>query len=127
MVTHGMGQQVPFQTVAQIAEALKGQASFQPNRVQLTKNADLLSRLETSYEGNDGVRTNVHLYEGYWAPLTEGKISFWETIKFLYSGGVAGLATCLRRIRGEKFDRWMFGEVQELPIKPGTLVFLLGT
>jgi hypothetical protein len=125
MVTHGMGQQVPFQTVAQIAEAVGARASFQPNRVQLSKDADLISRLETSYRGDDEVQTNVHLYEGYWAPLTEGKISFWETIKFLYSGGVAGVATCLRRIRGEKFDRWMFGEVQELPIKPGTLVYLL--
>jgi hypothetical protein len=125
MVTHGMGQQVPFQTVGQVAEALRSQALFQANRVRLTPDGDLLSRLEASYTAHDGIRTNVHLYEGYWAPLTEGKISFWQTLTFLYSGGIAGVSTCLRRLKGERFDRWMFGDVRDLPIKPGTLGYLV--
>lgn len=127
MVTHGMGQQVPFQTVAQVAEALKQEALFAANRVRLTPDGDLLSRLESTYSAKDGVRTNVHLYEGYWAPLTEGKISFWQTISFLYSGGIAGIATCLRYAKGEGFNRWMFGDVRRLPIKPGTLGYLILT
>lgn len=124
MVTHGMGQQVPFETVGLIAEAL-GSIAFQANRVRLTEEGDLLSRLECAYTAPDGAHVQVHLYEGYWAPLTEGKISFWETIGFLYSGGLAGLRSLLRRAEGTKFGRWMFGDIRELPIKPGTLTDLL--
>ncbi len=124
MVTHGMGQQVPFETVGLIAEAL-GTVAFQANRVRLTEEGELLSRLECAYTAPDGTQVQVHLYEGYWAPLTEGKISFWETIGFLYSGGLAGLRSLLRRAEGTKFSRWMFGDIRELPIKPGTLTDLL--
>jgi hypothetical protein len=124
MVTHGMGQQVPFETVGLIAEAL-GSVPFQANRIRLTDKGDLLSRLECAYTAPDGTQVQVHLYEGYWAPLTEGKISFWETIGFLYSGGLAGLRSLLRRAEGTKFSRWMFGGIRDLPIKPGTLADLL--
>lgn len=112
MVTHGMGQQVPFETVGLIAEAL-GTVAFQANRVRLTEEGELLSRLECAYTAPDGTQVQVHLYEGYWAPLTEGKISFWETIGFLYSGGLAGLRSLLRRAEGTKFSRWMFGDIRD--------------
>lgn len=124
MVTHGMGQQVPFETVGLVAEALKP-IDFEPDRVRLTDKGDLLSRLAYAYPAPDGTQVHVHLYEGYWAPITEGKISFWETIGFLYSGGLAGLRSLLRRAKGAKFNRWMFGDIRNLPIKPGTLIGLL--
>lgn len=165
LVTHGMGQQVPFETLSALGQSLVTQHTKEhhknapdPNvavrRVRLTNTAGApeLSRVEVSL--NDVVHRPVeaHLYEAYWAPLTEGQISFLQTVAFLYSSGWNGILTSVRgwwRRRGEdkaaeaaapaedppqgspnvrprrktksSFDRWIFGEFHEMPVKHGTL------
>jgi len=130
IVTHGMGQQVPFETVGSIAETFvsgRTPTHVRANRVRLTESGDLLPRLELLYEDAEGVSVHLHLYEGYWAPLTEGKVTFYESVRFLLSGAVAGIRTCTtNKVRGRaSFARWMFGRMIDLPVKSGTLVDLL--
>ena len=125
-----MGQQVPFETVGSIAETFvsgRTPTHVRANRVRLTESGDLLPRLELLYEDAEGVSVHLHLYEGYWAPLTEGKVTFYESVRFLLSGAVAGIRTCTtNKVRGRaSFARWMFGRMIDLPVKSGTLVDLL--
>jgi hypothetical protein len=138
LVFHGMGQQVPYETQSMLAECMVGQESRSNTttnlpdakmvRVKITDNPDdpPLARIEFTVErpadGQSVESIDVHVYEAYWAPLTEGKISFLETISFLFSAAMNGIKTCLR---GGAFERWMFGDFQNLPIKGGALLALL--
>lgn len=141
MVTHGMGQQVPFETCASIAECfvrgnrkLKPRHAPQANRVHLAPDADLLARMELIYaaEGNQP-ETHVHIYEGYWAPLTEGKISLTTALLFLLNAGWIGIKTCITRSPADAdgtsargtFTRWVFGKLRSYAVKPHTFVLLL--
>ncbi len=128
MVTHGMGQQVPFETAASISEAFRrGRAPSavpQANRVHLSTAPDcaLVTRMELIYAAQDGEpETHVHIYEGYWAPLTEGKITYAQSLSFLFTGAFAGLKSSISR----KFNRWIFGEMRDLHVKKHTFFVLL--
>lgn len=164
LVTHGMGQQVPFETVSMLGQALltqhgtqKNAASPEPNlhansnRVRLTRAADApeLSRVEVTLTAEDGTEVDVHLYESYWAPFTEGQISFLATVKFLYFAALNGIWTAIKsrgrakdagtnemspeqaRIAKKKsdgmkhFDRWMFGMFRDMPVKRWTFWILV--
>jgi hypothetical protein len=132
VVVHGMGQQVPFETCGALAEAFvagKTPRSVRPNRVQLTPGAEMLSRFELDCDDKNGKPIDLHIYEGYWAPLTEGKVTFYESLRFLLSGALRGIQTCISNwMKGESsFSRWMFGGMQSLGIKPGTFRDLLIT
>jgi len=143
LVTHGMGQQVPFETLSAIGQALitqhtKGEtdkANTPPvnvRRVTLTRQQDApeLSRAEVRLISN-GRPVDVHIYESYWAPLTEGQITFLETVAFLYSAAWNGIKTCLSRgyvaRRGKYFDRWLFEGFHEMEITRWTLLLLIAT
>jgi len=157
LVSHGMGQQVPFETLSVLGQSLlteharrrkktaaQAPASGPPvptvKRVVLIGDpaASPLSRVELDFPQHDGGHTEAHLYESYWAPLTEGQITFRETFAFLYQAGWNGIKTGVmgywRLLLGEgasdfkghnTFDRWMFGKFHPMRIKPGTLFFLL--
>lgn len=159
LVTHGMGQQVPFETLSALGQALitehakrhpaaGGGSGMQANvrRVRLTstEGAPELSRVEIVLPTDAGKSVEAHIYESYWAPFTEGQISFLETASFLYSAGLNGILTYIRawwRKKGQKgnpqtksrqtlsrraadslkhFDRWMFGEFRDMAIKRWT-------
>src|SRR5712692_2238487 len=137
VVFHGMGQQVPYETQSMLAECMLERESRENKesrfpdaktvRAKLTQNDPPLARIEFSVErpGKDQTppeSIEVHIYEAYWAPLTEGKISFLETVSFLLSAGLNGIKSWLR---GAAFTRWMFGDFQDLPIKGGALLALL--
>jgi hypothetical protein len=90
------------------------------------------------------------LYESYWAPFTEGQISFSATAKFLYLAALRGIWTAIKssgrasdkesvelssaqkEIASENkksdgmkhFDRWMFGSFRDMPIKKSTFWIL---
>lgn len=167
LVTHGMGQQVPFETVSAIGQALITENSkrhpdeekvddfeVQVRRVRLTSTDDApeLSRVEVILPTQQGKSVEAHIYESYWAPLTEGQISFLQTVSFLYSAAWNGITTYYAALRREKarkndtrneqssgntpnpkntddglkhFDRWMFGKFQDMPIKPHTFWLLV--
>lgn len=129
LVCHGMGQQVRYQTISSVAEALliearRRGATTSPVDVVLSQaNDDFLARAEVKWKA-DGEQHEVHVYEAYWAPLTEGKVTYWETIKFLFRAGYRGFKASLRN---STFDRWMFGEPKPMPINPGSSFALLVT
>jgi hypothetical protein len=161
IVTHGMGQQVPFETLSMVGQALitehltrnqgnRDDFHTQVRRVRLTAADDApeLSRVEVSLHAQ-GKSVDAHIYESYWAPYTEGQISFLRTVVFLYTAAWNGLATYYGAMRHKRdqervsqdasrtpkttndglrhFDRWMFGKFQDMAIKPHTfrLLFLV--
>jgi hypothetical protein len=143
IVCHGMGQQVPYETISMLTECMVQEAKakkLQPlpevtvARARLVKNSPPLARAEFSVireqlpsSRDAGIpetpqeRIDVHIYEAYWASLTAGKATFRETVAFLVTAGFNGMSSRLRSIT---FKRWMFGGFQDLPIKPGTFVAL---
>jgi hypothetical protein len=117
LVCHGMGQQVRYETISAVANAIRIEAvaeggKVDPVEVHLSKENDaFLARAELNWQDTGQVEHCVHVYEAYWAPLTEGKVSYWDTLKFLF--GAAW--TCFRYSQG-KFSRWMFGGRKNLSI-----------
>ena len=107
IVAHGMGQQVPFETLEGIADALRDaeQRRCRPEPTVHTRFVRLgdqvLPRAVLTLTTTGGDPREVHLFEVYWAPLTEGKATLRETIGFLIGAGVRGLFRT-------RFDRLMF-------------------
>jgi len=134
---------VPYETLSAIGQALvtqntRGQDSaasaptVNVNRVTLTSANDApeISRAEVIFQNVTDVPVDVHVYECYWAPFTEGQISFLQTVGFLYSSAWNGIKACLSAGYGGKtkrlsFERWIFGDFREMEIKPGTFLTLL--
>lgn len=127
LVCHGMGQQVPFENLDMIATALAKQDGAQaapdhPRDSQPKEREDRvgfvrigeqwLPRAELELTPQGGKRTKVHVYEAYWAPLTEGKVSAFDVTRFLFDAGARGIKHALKG----SFDRWMFGGRKTLPI-----------
>lgn len=131
LVCHGMGQQVQFSTLNDVVNALgkaqekasRGQAKLDKKDVSvllINSNECLLPRAEVTLTGPDGRLHEVHLYEAYWAALTEGKVSILDVLKFLFSAGWDGL----RFAREPNFRRWMFGGWKQHPFTGRTKLFL---
>jgi len=122
IVNHGMGQQLHAQTLEQIvralrdaqAKALQDDRSAQPQvvRTQIVRlpTADTgdqrLLRAELQVKDGTGASHSVHVYESYWAPLTEGQVGLWDCVTFLLGGLGRGLWFLVRHLG---FDRWLFG------------------
>jgi hypothetical protein len=118
LAVHGMGQQVPFETLHAVAQtvveqhcAVGGTASHYVAR-QVSVKDRWHPRVEVTLHapGADaggataGGAHEVHFYEAYWAPLTEGEVRWWDVVSFLLGAAWRGLA---RSSAG--FERWMFG------------------
>jgi hypothetical protein len=123
LVCHGMGQQVRYETISAVGRAVLDAARMHcatpdPVEVHLSKGQDdeLVTRAEIKWIDRDERRHQVHIYEAYWAPLTEGRVTYWDTVKFLLQGGWQGLSHSSKIFRRAKFQRWMFGGFQDLPI-----------
>src|SRR3990172_751702 len=127
LICHGMGQQVPFETLDCVAKALgnveqRNHQQRPPASVQFVKlGEDMLPRAELTLTAPDGGSRGVHLYEAYWAPMTEGKVTTFDVIRFLLSAGWNGIKYSI----GGSFDRWMFGGPQQLALHWTTLLQLL--
>lgn len=133
LVCHGMGQQVPFETLDLVARSLlvaePGRMSrdLPPvtlRRVRCRGKERLagreFTRAEIRLSGRDPagnpVEREVHLYEAYWAPLTQGKVQGWDVIKFLVGAAWKGFSFG----RGGWWRRWMFGDGQRLKLSART-------
>jgi hypothetical protein len=107
--------------------------------------------VEVRITTSEGEEVDVHLYESYWAPFTEGQISFTATVGFLYEAAWNGIKTAIssrkrasevaskeltadqKRIAEKEktsdglkhFDRWMFGKFHDMPIKRWTFRLLV--
>lgn len=105
LVAHGMGQQIPYQTLDQVAEGLRRDATEtrKPLADTVRQGDQWLHRIRLGLQGTRGeVRADV--YEAYWAPLTEGRITIRDVIGFLVSAGWHGILN-----GSQDFRRWMFG------------------
>lgn len=134
LVVHGMGQQVPYETIEDVANAVwRGAAATSPQPSIRSVRLGTASKTDADPEfvraeftipdHNTGRAQDVHIYEAYWAPLTEGKVSIREVISFLLDAGWNGIYNTTRRT----YRRWMFGEERHfnLPTERLTLAFLL--
>jgi len=117
-IVHGMGQQVPFETLDGLAEGIMrvahpvpGADGFAP-RVRTVRIGDqTVQRVELDvFERNS--RVELHLYEAYWAPVTEGQVKLTDVISFLFSACFRGLLNVFR-----PFHRAMFDQVVETKIR----------
>lgn len=132
IVTHGMGQQVKFETLDQIERGLRriearrtgvGTQPQSPTVARLVRLGEqTLERLELTLTDSAGVPTEVHLYECYWAPATQGEVELRDVMSFLWRGGYNGI-----RNGGAKFWRWMFGGKVVFDAPPGARRELLVT
>jgi len=123
-VAHGMGSQIPFGTLDAVVTGLQrveaGRKKTAIEQLDLPRmrpvriGNERLSRVELTLDGKE-----VHLYEAYWAPLTEGRISLRDVMRFLLDGGVNGI----RRGLGP-FCRWMFGRMIKFDSEAKTVVDL---
>jgi hypothetical protein len=137
LVCHGMGQQVRYETISAVAQCILAEAKTEggtvaPIEVHLTEaNGEFLARAEINWTDQSEHKHQVHVYEAYWAPLTEGKITYWETVKFRLSAGWNGLKYSRPFVPG-RFKRWVFGGPKTMKIGRfawfailGVLLFLL--
>jgi len=130
LVCHGMGQQVRYETISSLADALRREAealggAVQPVAVHLSSvNDAFLARAELNWTDINQKPHTVHVYEAYWAPITEGRVCYWDTVKFLLSAAANGLWFS-RLFRPSSFERWMFDGRKLLPISRFTFFVLL--
>jgi hypothetical protein len=109
-VTHGMGQQMPLETLSSTAEGLadhmdSGTGDKVEFRVRTIVAGDrTLQRIECDTRSKSGQPIELHVYEGYWAHLTEGKVRLRDVMSFLNGGALNGLKGPLKY-----FERYVFG------------------
>lgn len=96
LVIHGIGEQRPYETLDQFARNLTRYLKYEGGIDDLAVSAqkidhndwvEAMVRLETKAHGprtQEGWESaTIDLYEYYWAPMTEDKISYKETISWL--------------------------------------------
>lgn len=108
VICHGMGQQVKWQTLGQLVNSLERAGKLEPTfapgvrQVQFPddKGPFYMGRAELLVRDAETHATkHVHVYEAYWAPLTEGKISLSQTVVFLIKAGLSGMRHAFRPLR----------------------------
>jgi hypothetical protein len=130
IVNHGMGQQVHFETLESIALALRNaelreRKAAEPIVTRVVKLETLDGRplelvraemkVKVKSEDPNLPAESVHVYESYWAPLTEGRVTLRDVLQFLGEGAFNGFAYLLRHFG--RFDRWAFGSLRHFPIR----------
>jgi hypothetical protein len=114
LIFHGMGQQVPYETMADLAYRVaerwpeagahrKFVIETVPRRDGSPKPKDgtmARVRLEAGKDG-PGDGKAIDFYESYWAPITEGKVGLFDSLSFLLSSGFRGIL----QSRKGSFDR----------------------
>lgn len=133
MVCHGMGQQVQFETLDTVVREVRETARRCGTLVTGNKDVGVslhpddgsfIARAELSLQLKDPLssRREVHFFEAYWAPLTEGRVTMRETLDFLVEAGRRGVKFAYH---DGVFDRWMFGGREEFEI-PARRILQLG-
>ena len=126
-IVHGMGQQIPFETLDSLTngllDALPDQ-SIKP-RLRTAKIGDqVLQRVELDIDGQASAGApaknyELHLYESYWAPKTEGVAKLSDVVSFLWDGGSRGILNFFKQ-----FHRAMFGGMAKFTVPWRTPVWL---
>jgi hypothetical protein len=125
-IVHGMGQQIPFETLDSLTNGLlqsfrelnAPQPAPTPRLRTVRIGKEVLQRVELDVTGEQG-DYELHLYESYWAPKTEGVANLTDVVSFLWDGGTRGLMNSFR-----DFNRAMFGGVALFKIRLRTAVWI---
>jgi len=132
-IVHGMGEQIPFETVSSLAYGLlqsfqdkaraagRAMAPLVPRLRTVKIGDEVLQRVELDVQGDQGAY-ELHLYESYWAPKTEGVAKIRDVVAFLWDGGTRGLLNCVHAFR-----RAMFGGMAEFVIPFRSAIWILLT
>ena len=124
-VAHGMGQQIPFETMDAVASGLARVAELNGRPVGTIRAATALvggrtlQRIEMDLPDAGGNTIELHVYEGYWASVTEGQVNILDVISFLLRAGFNGLRNSWR-----DFHRWLFGGAVNFGRQQGTWLSL---
>ena len=116
-IVHGMGQQVPFETLDNLAEGIMSVTSpadgteFKPRFSAVKIGDSVVERIELNVRFRDEQPLELHLYEAYWAPITEGQVKLADVISFLFDGSLRGILNALKA-----FQRVLFGTVAPFKI-----------
>ncbi len=111
-IVHGMGQQIPFETLDSLAEGIMrvgepaGGGNWAPKFRAVKVGDQTLQRVELNVKGDSGNEYELHLYEAYWAPKTEGVAKITDVVGFLWDGGTRGMLNSMK-----SFKRAIFGGV----------------
>jgi hypothetical protein len=133
LVWHGMGQQVPFETIERLGRSLVAHQrasghSPPPATTRLVEFGDeRICRAELEIADASGVIHPVHIYEAYWAPSTQGKITVAETVRFLFNAAYQAVRFALvipPQFRRFLFNRWITFALQPW-LAAGFIVLLL--
>ena len=119
-VTHGMGQQVPFATLDAVFERLRRlepYSSARPEAETVRLGGQQMQRLVLRLPAHN---REIHFYEGYWAPLTEGEVTLRDISAFLLRAGLNGIFNSTTT-----FSRWIFGRWQAFDIPVRTWAYLV--
>jgi hypothetical protein len=129
IVFHGIGDEVRFDTLSRVVAMLVeevGERTGQSPSIQISSvpsqsaSGGLEVRSELCWDDAAAGKREVHVYECYWAPMTAGKVTYWETMSFLMSAGWRGLQYALNG----SFMRWLFGDFRMLKITRATIPLL---
>jgi hypothetical protein len=106
-----MGQQLPFETldslaegIMRVAQPLPGKDDFEPRARTVQIGDQTIQRVELDVFAKNR-QFELHLYEGYWAPVTEGKVNLTDVISFLLDGTFRGLLNTIKTFKRAMFDQ----------------------
>lgn len=130
-VAHGMGQQISFQTLDEVVRGLKEEDDKHRSRLEKSgtpcptpkplttatfqHGEERLHRVQMWLCDSQGQDREVHVYEGYWAPLVEGAVKIRDVLGFFARTFANGI-----RNGGGRFRRWIFGEYHKFKPTDGT-------
>jgi hypothetical protein len=126
-VIHGMGQQLPFETLDAVASRLYAQdvrvhgpsGAWEPQAGTANIDGQAVRRVEMTLRDENKTRRTVHLYEAYWSPLTEGVVTLRDVARFLLLAGLNGLKN------GQRFSRRIFHIPRTFYASVRTLIYLI--
>jgi hypothetical protein len=127
-IVHGMGQQIPFETldslttgILKVADRFGARIPGSRPRVTAVKfgpsgpggKEQVVERVEIDLQDKEDAKKScqLHLYEAYWAPVTEGAAKLSDVISFFFNGGMRSIWNS-----GKPFLRAMFPD--ESPAGP---------
>ena len=128
LICHGMGKQLRFESLDTVVSALSRESYARWGTVptvtfgQVKQDQEWIPRAEVSLTDRSGQCREVHLFEAYWAPLTEGKVTARDVTRFLFTAAWQGI----RNSWSDGFDRWMFGRLQRFRYPFSTLLGVIG-
>jgi len=130
-IVHGMGEQIPFETVDTLTrgviDAVKpGHLTRKPRLRTVNIGGQVIQRVELDIQGAQTDRHKpaeqyeLHLYESYWAPKTEGVAKLTDVMSFFVAGRASRAAQLVETISTSHV--WRHGEIFGFLAHPALVV-----